>query len=80
MAELDPLADVQLALTCPECEAEELVTLDIARFFWNEVDAWAGGVLQQVHALAMAYHWRQDDILALSPRRRQIYLDMLNAF
>jgi hypothetical protein len=78
MVQLDPLADVQLALTCPECGEQWQVMLDIVQFFWKEIDAWAGRVLRQVHVLASAYGWRQDDILALSPQRRQIYLDMVS--
>jgi hypothetical protein len=30
-----------------------------------------------VHALASAYHWSESDILAMSGRRRQTYLDLL---
>jgi hypothetical protein len=78
MVQLDPLADVQLALTCPECGEQWQAMLDIVQFFWKEISAWAGRVLQQVHVLASAYGWRQDDILALSPQRRQIYLDMVS--
>ena len=31
----------------------------------------------EVHALASAYHWHERDILALSPVRRQAYLELL---
>jgi hypothetical protein len=36
-------------------------------------------VLREVHILASAYGWREDDILAMSPARRRIYLEMLRA-
>ena len=31
----------------------------------------------RIHALALAYGWREADILALSPRRRAIYLELV---
>ena len=36
-------------------------------------------LLGHVHALARAYGWREADILAMSPARRQVYLDLAGA-
>ena len=36
-----------------------------------------GRLLRQVHTLAMAYGWREIDILSMSALRRQVYLEML---
>ena len=44
---------------------------------WSEIHAWARQLLRDVHALARAYGWREADILALSPTRRGIYLELL---
>jgi hypothetical protein len=33
-------------------------------------------MLREVDTLAAAYHWAEADILALSPRRRQAYLEL----
>ncbi len=76
MAEADPQADVELALSCPGCGREWEATFDVADFFWTEVDAWARRTLQTVHVLARAYGWRQDDVLALGPSRRELYLEL----
>ena len=76
MAEADPQADVQLALVCQACGHQWTSTFDILTFFWNEIHAWALRVLQDVHILASAYGWREADILALSPWRREVYLEM----
>ncbi|HDN65368.1 MAG TPA: phage baseplate protein [Methanosarcinales archaeon] len=75
MAEADPGADVQLALSCPSCRHQWHVTFDIVSFFWSEINAWAYHRLHEVHALALAYGWREADILAMSPWRRQFYLE-----
>jgi hypothetical protein len=77
MAEADPQAGVQLALTCPACAQLWQATFDILAFFWQEMNDWAQRILREVHTLASAYGWREADILALSPRRRQLYLDLV---
>ncbi|HEX7112529.1 MAG TPA: hypothetical protein VF216_08795 [Mizugakiibacter sp.] len=76
MAEADPQADLRLAFACPECGHAWELTFDIASFLWQELDAWAQRLLRDIDALARAYHWREADILALSPRRRQAYLEL----
>ncbi len=74
LAEADPQADVQLALTCPACGQTWTTTFDIVTFLWSEITAWAGRLFREVHLLASAYGWREADILALNPSRRQRYL------
>jgi hypothetical protein len=79
MSDTDPLADLQLDLTCPTCEHRWRVVFDIVSFLWTEIEAWASRILSEVHTLAQAYGWRERDILALSPTRRQFYLEMVRA-
>jgi hypothetical protein len=76
MAMADPQAEIELALTCP---AQWQTLFDIVTFFWQEIDAWAIRTLHEVHLLASVYGWREADILALSPWRRQFYLDRISA-
>ena len=75
MAEADHQADVELALSCPSCRHQWQATFDIVSFFWGEINAWAYHRLREVHALAQAYGWGEADILAMSPWRRQFYLE-----
>jgi hypothetical protein len=79
MALLDPQANVELALTCPNCNYTWQALFDIVTYFWSEINAWAIRILRDVHTLAQAYGWREADILALSPQRRQIYLNLVGA-
>jgi len=79
MAEVDPLADIQLELTCPSCEHRWRSVFDIVSFLWAELEVWAWRILSDVHTLASAYGWRERDILTLSPTRRQFYLEMVGA-
>jgi hypothetical protein len=78
MAEADPQADVQLSLACPDCGHRWQAPLDIVSYLWAEIHAWATRLLRDTHILASAYGWREADILALSPWRRQAYLEMIN--
>ena len=77
MAAADPQADVQLALACPQCRCAWKTPFDIVSYFWTEIDAWASRLLREVHALASAYGWREAEVLALSPWRRQAYLELI---
>jgi uncharacterized protein (UPF0212 family) len=74
---LDPQADVQLALTCPSCGHQWEAAFDIVSFFWTEIESWVRRILREVHTLARAYGWRESDILAMSPQRRQLYLELV---
>ena len=77
MLEADGAADVAVAVACPDCGAEWEATLDIDSYLWAEVDALARRLVAEVHTLASAYGWRESDILALTPWRRRLYLDMV---
>lgn len=74
--EADPLANVELALNCPACGHAWPAAFDIVTFFWTEIDAWVHQILREIHVLAAAYGWREADILAMGPQRRQIYLEL----
>ena len=76
MSEHDPQAEVLIDLRCPRCHHRWQALFDIATFFWNELSAQAQRLLREIHALARAYGWREADILGMSARRRQLYLEM----
>jgi hypothetical protein len=77
LARADPQADVQVALTCPDCGHDWTAAFDIVTFLWRELDAWASRLLVEVHTLAQAYGWREHEVLALSPARRAVYLQLV---
>lgn len=76
LAEADPSADLRFELTCPTCGHRWEPPFDPAAYLWTEVEHWALRALRDVHDLARAYGWREADVLALSPLRRQLYLEM----
>ena len=77
MAECDPQAEVLLDLCCPACDHAWQTLFDIVDFFWAELAAQAKRLLREVHTLARAYGWREADVLTMSARRRQFYLEMV---
>lgn len=77
MAAADPQADARLALTCTACGHAWDVVFDIASFLWQEIETWAQRTLIEIHVLARGYGWTEGEILALSARRRRLYLELV---
>lgn len=77
MVELDPQAEILLQLTCPACGHSWQALFDIVTFLWNTIRQQAKRLLSDVHTLARGYGWSEAAILALSPARRQFYLEQL---
>jgi hypothetical protein len=71
----DPFAELCVAPTCDACGATWSAVVDMGRWLWDEVDASAERLLDQVHLLASAYGWSEDAVVSLSPRRRRAYAD-----
>jgi len=74
--ELDTVApDVgaRLATACPECAAEHVVQLDPF-----PAEGGGTGLYEDVHVLALYYHWTEADILALPRARRRLYLELID--
>ncbi len=77
MGDADPQAEIRLDLECAECHHQWLGEFDIESFLWDEIQAWASRMLKEVHQLAAAYGWSEQQILALSPLRRHVYLNLV---
>jgi hypothetical protein len=78
LAEMDPQAEIILTPICPACGHSWQVLFDIVTFLWTELSGQARRLLQEVYRLARAYGWREADILAMSPLRRQFYLELVS--
>jgi hypothetical protein len=79
MAELDPQAEATLQVMCPACATAFGAVFDIGDFLQREITAGRAELLQQIHTLALHYHWSETEILDLPPMRRRLYLEMLSA-
>ncbi len=76
MGNNDPYANILLDGTCASCENEWQVPFDIVSVLWSELSAWAQRLIGEIHVLASKYGWSESQILALSPVRRRIYIDI----
>jgi hypothetical protein len=76
VAAADPRADITFDVPCPTCGHRTKALLDPGAFLWEELDAWARGLLLDVHLLAATYGWSEPEVLALSPLRRRRYLEL----
>lgn len=74
-----PLLDIRLALECPDCGHAFAPRFDITATLWADIETAAARLLDDVHTLALAYHWPEAAILALTPPRRAAYLTRLAA-
>ena len=72
----DPLAEIQLGLSCHACGHAWSEILEPAAFFWQEIDGHARALLESVDRLARAYGWSESEVLALSHQRRAVYLEL----
>jgi uncharacterized protein (UPF0212 family) len=73
----DPIALPLVPLTCPHCGWSWRAAFSIGEVLQTEVGQLAVSVLAQVDALARSYGWTEAEVLALSPRRRQSYLGLV---
>lgn len=76
LEQLDPRADLALALQCTDCGHAGNAQLDPGSLLWDEFEARAHALLADVHRLASAYGWTEEQVLALGPARRARYLAM----
>jgi hypothetical protein len=74
-----PAGAIDLLVACPDCATTNAAALDVALLLWARVEERASLLMAQVHALAAAYGWTEPDVLALSPRRRAAYLELVES-
>lgn len=77
LGQADPQAEIELQLECAACGNGWTSRFDIVDYLWAEVEQFGRRTLHDVHLLARAYGWSEGEILALSPRRRNYYLELV---
>lgn len=79
MGEEDPQAEVLFNMRCPKCKKETETIFDIGQYLETEIMFLAKQILTEVQTIAKFYGWSEERILAMSPKRRQFYLEALAA-
>ena len=77
MTAADPLAEVLVDVSCPDCGERFSADVDIAAFAWAELEAKARGLLHEVAVLARAFGWTEREVVALDETRRAAYLALV---
>lgn len=70
--------DWDIRLTCAECGRPFVSSLNIQPFFWEELQYTAGDLWEDVHEIALHYHWSEAEILSLSRWKRKMYLNHIH--
>jgi hypothetical protein len=73
---LVPQLPAALATTCNECGAPHSLALDP----YEVAIPRPAQLYQEVHELALRYHWSEEEILQLPRARRRMYLDLGHSF
>jgi hypothetical protein len=74
MEAFDPLASFQVTTICPSCAAEATVPVDLEAILLMRLRAHQNQLLAQVHRLAAAYGWTEEQVLTIPAHRREQYL------
>jgi hypothetical protein len=62
---------------CPECHERVTAYFDVQKYVLRELRDRASRIYEDVHLLALNYHWSEESILLLPRNRRILYAEML---
>lgn len=72
----DPGAEIGFALQCPACDQPWRAPFDPSASLWSWLQTLAERTLLDIDALARRYGWSEAQVLALTPIRRNAYLQL----
>lgn len=75
----DQQAEILMDVHCPACDHAWEIQFDISYYFWDSLAKSADSLFWEVHVLAQAYGWQEEDILSMNAWRRHQYLKKVNA-
>lgn len=79
MEEIDPLSDITLHVSCPECDHVFQTSFPAEEFIFKEFEVYSNQIVHEVHWLAFNYGWNEHDILSLPMTSRKKYVELINA-
>jgi hypothetical protein len=77
LARLAPRLDDLIGGSCPECRREVAMRFDPLAYTLAELRSAFSGIYLETHALAAAYGWPEQQILALPRSRRRCYAALI---
>ena len=79
MEDIDPLSDLTLNISCPECNKKFQILFPAEEFILRELLANSKNLEREIHWLAFHYGWDEDTILSLPSKKRRKYVELINA-
>ena len=79
LAEADPLTWLCIDTNCPFCEQSLQVDIDLELLLIEGLRSQQRRLIEQVHLLALNYHWSETEIVELPAWRRERYLSRVEA-
>lgn len=77
LAHCDPLVELRLESSCPACDAPLTKDVDLEAIALSRLSSLQRAWIADIHALASAYHWSEEQIVRLPAWRRDEYLTLL---
>jgi hypothetical protein len=77
MDKFDPLPGFHVSGVCPYCGKSSDVPLDVTGAALERLYRGQQALIEDVHRLALSYHWSEEQILELPEWRRQSYLGLI---
>lgn len=77
MTYLDPQAEVLLQLRCVACDQPFAAEFDTGTYLYRAMAERIRFLYREVHEIARSYHWSEEEILSMTPRKRAMYLNLL---
>ena len=77
MQKFDPLVNFRATVYCPYCETQHAYEIDLQETARRSLRLAQRHLVQDVHRLALHYHWSEEQILSLPVWRRRHYLALL---
>jgi len=74
LEELSPAVCNELSVICPECNTAQSASLN----HYDLAGVGSSSLYDEIHILAMHYHWSEEEILNMPRARRCRYLDLIN--
>ena len=78
LAAADPLVSFTVSCTCPACGQPNETTVDLEMLALRRIAARRQALLEDVHALACAYGWTEQETLAIPSDRRAEYRQLID--
>jgi hypothetical protein len=72
-----PNPELSMEIDCPECHRSFVAPFELQDFFFAELKQSNDLLFREVHYLAFHYHWSEQEIMAMSRKRRHHYIEVL---